>query len=165
MKLSGEQRTQINDEMKKCSSTNNYNDRSNTVVTLFDNMVYTLRIQLYCVQQYGYENLYNRDPSSIETSCNNIYYVDVWIDFNSDGIFDQSKEQILSRNRYEDNRRATEYELSIAIPKIDGRNYLNGQHRMRIVLTSDKQNRKPCQNTGYGEARDYTVQIIPKPMY
>jgi len=165
VKLFGEQRTEINDEVRTCNSVNNYNDRSNLVVTLFDNMVYTLRIELYCVQQYGYENLYRKDPSFLATSCNNIYYVDVWIDFNNDGIFDESKEQILSRNRYEDSRRATEYDLSIAIPKIDGRNYLDGQHRMRIVLTSDKKNRKPCQNTGYGEARDYTVQIIPKSMY
>lgn len=36
---------------------------------------------------------------------------------------------------------------------------------MRIVLTQDEQNRKPCYNGGYGEARDYTIQIVPTPPY
>jgi hypothetical protein len=166
VKLFGEQRTEINDEMQQCSSSNNYNDRSNLVVTLFDSMVYTLRVELYCVQQQqqqDYENAYNQASSWIETSCDQAHYVDVWMDFNNDGIFDENKEQLYSSNWYKGGQRTTVYDLSIVIPKIDGSYLLDGQHRMRIVLTPDERSRKPCDNTGYGEVRDYTLQINPKP--
>ena len=165
MQLLGEYDTQICDEMKKCSSMNNYEDRSNLLVILCDNMIYTLRIELYCVQQWGHENSYNQDSSLSKTNCNHAHYLDMWIDFNNDGIFDESRERMLSSDWYEDNHRTTKYDFSITIPKIDGRNYLDGQHRMRIVLAQDERNRKPCHNTGAGETRDYTIQIISKPTY
>jgi hypothetical protein len=120
---------------------------------------------LYCVQPYGYENSYNQDASLFETRCNHAYYLDVWIDFNNDGTFDETQERMASTDWYKDSRRGTQYDLSITIPRIDGRNYLDGQHRMRIILTQDERYRKPCYNTGRGEARDYTVQIVPKYNY
>jgi hypothetical protein len=163
--LFGEQGTQIRDEVKQCNAVNNYNDRSNLVATLFDNTAYTLRIELYCVQQWGYDNPYNQDSSLIETSCNHAQYLGVWIDLNNDGTFDENNERILPSNWYEDGQRTNQYDLSITIPKIDRRNYASEQHRMRIVLTQDERNRKPCYGTGYGEARDYTIQIISKPAY
>jgi hypothetical protein len=162
--LFGEPGTQIQDDMKKCSPANNYNDRSNLVVTLMENTLYTLHIEFYCVQSWGYENSYNQDPYFSQTSCNHAQYLGVWIDFNNDGTFDESREMI-PNNRYTNNQRMTAYDLSLVIPNIDGRNYLNEQHRMRIVLTQDERNLKPCYGTGYGEVRDYTVQIIPKPVY
>lgn len=36
---------------------------------------------------------------------------------------------------------------------------------MRIILTQDERNRQACYSTGYGEARDYTIQIYQKPSY
>jgi hypothetical protein len=163
--LSGERSTEIRDGIKKCNSVDNYNDRSDQVATLYDNSAYTLRIELYCVQQWGNENSYNEDSSYFETMCRNPHYLDVWIDFNNDGVFDESSERIVSSDWYGDDRRTNQYDLSITIPNINGRNHLDGQHRMRIVLTQDGRYRKPCQNTGYGEARDYTVQIVRKPGY
>ncbi|CAF1526370.1 unnamed protein product, partial [Didymodactylos carnosus] len=147
-RLFGEQGTQILDEMRKCSSTNNYNDRSDLVATLFDNTAYTLHVELYCVQQSGYGNSYDQDASLFETYCNQAHYLDAWIDFNNDGMFDENNERMLSSNRYRDGQRATQYDLSINIPRTDGRDYLDGQHRMRIVLTRDGRNRIPCYNTG-----------------
>ncbi|CAF4027033.1 unnamed protein product [Rotaria sp. Silwood2] len=163
--LLGEQNTQIRDDKKTCSSTNNYNDRSNLAVTLFDNTAYTLHIELSCVQQSGYGNTYSQDPYVFETNCRGARYVGVWIDFNNDGTFDQNTEQMVPNSWYKDDPRMTQNDISFTIPQIDGRYYLDGQHRMRIVLTQDTRNRKPCQNTGYGEVRDYTVQIIQTPAY
>jgi hypothetical protein len=165
VKLFGEQSTRITDETKQCSATNNYHDQRNLAATLFDNMVYTINVELFCVQQWGYGNSYNRDEYLFETICNRAHYLDAWIDFNNDGVFDESKERMTSSNRYKDDSRKDQYDLRITIPKIDGRSYLAGQHRMRIILTQDEQDRKPCYNSGYGEARDYTVQITPKPLY
>ena len=164
--LVGERNTQIRDDTRKCSNVDNYDDRSDQVATLYENTVYTLRIELYCVQQqYGYDNSYYQDSSLFETTCQNAHYLDVWVDFNNDGVFDESRERLVSSDRYTDGRRTSQYDLSITIPQVDGRNNLDGNHRMRVILTQDARYRKPCQNTGYGEARDYTVQIVRKPIY
>ncbi|CAF3002432.1 unnamed protein product [Rotaria sp. Silwood2] len=160
VKLLGEQNTEILDETKKCSSTNNYNDRSDIAVTLFDNTVYGLQIELCCVKQSDYDNLSSQDSSVFQTHCDNARYLGVWIDFNDDGTFDERTERLAPNDWYREDPQMTRYDLSIAIPGIDDRYYFSGQHRMRIVLSQDERNRKPCQATGYGEVRDYTVQIM-----
>ncbi|CAF1485010.1 unnamed protein product, partial [Rotaria sordida] len=160
--ISGEQNTQIRDETRKCSSTNNYNDQSNLAVTLFDNTFYTLRIALSCVQQSDYDNTYNQDPYAFETYCRDTRYLGMWIDFNNDGTFDDNTERIIPNHWYTDDPHMTQSDISFTIPQIDGRYYVGGQHRARIVLVQDTRNRKPCQNNGYGEVRDYTVNIIRK---
>ncbi|CAF1097358.1 unnamed protein product [Rotaria sordida] len=163
--LSGEQNTQIRDETKQCSSTNNYNDRSDLTVTLFDNTPYTLHVELSCVQQSGYGNTYSQDPYEFETNCRNARYLGVWIDFNNDGTFDDNTERIVPNSWHRDDPHTTRNDISFTVPQIDGRYNVGGQHRMRVVLVQDERYRQPCQNTGYGEVRDYTVQIIQKPGY
>jgi hypothetical protein len=165
VKLSGEENTIIHDEMTRCSSMNNYEDRSHLVAKLFDNTIYMLRIQLYCVKSWDSGTSYGQDPSLIETNCNVAYYTDVWIDLNDDGNFDDNNERFLHNDQRTDISIDSYYDLSIAIPQIDGKQYFDGPHRMRIIMTRDQHNRKPCHNAGYGEARDYTVHIIRKPYY
>lgn len=163
--LFGAQGTQIRDVMKQCNSVNNYHDRTNLVATLFDNTAYTLRIEVNCVLPVGYDNSYGQDASLYGSNCNHAQYLGVWIDLNNDGVFDETNERIVPSNRYEDGQRTNQYDLNIAIPKVDGRTYLSEQHRMRIVLSQDDRSRKPCYSTGYGEARDYTVQILSNSGY
>ena len=165
VELFGARSTQLRDDLKRCNSMNNYNDRTNLVVSLYDDTVYALHLALYCVQQMGNDNSYDQGEKLRGIDCSYVQYFGVWIDLNNDGVFDENTERILPTNWYEDGQRTTQYDLNIAIPKIDGRVYFSEQHRMRIVMTQDERNRKPCYSTGYGEVRDYTVQIIPKPMY
>jgi hypothetical protein len=117
------------------------------------------------VKSWDYENSYKHYPSLVETNCNVPHYLDVWIDLNDDGTFDQNKERFLHNDQRYGGSIKRDYDFSIAVPKIHGENYLDGPHRMRIILTRDENNRKPCYNAGYGEARDYTVHIIRKPYY
>lgn len=150
----------INDEIKRCSSLNNYEDRSQSVVRLFDTTVYMLRIQLYCIQQWNNNNLRQQD-----SSCSLAHYLGVWIDLNNDGNFDETRERFLHNHQINGIYDRRDYELSLFIPQTDGVNYPDGPHRMRIVLVRDENNLKSCYHDGYGEARDYTVHIIPKPYY
>lgn len=165
MKLYGEQNTGLDDTTKQCSATNNYNDRRDLAVTLFDNTAYTLQIELFCAQQWGSGNSYDSGSSFFDATCNHKSYVDVWIDFNNDGVFDEYNERLSTTDRYDDDEYKTRYDISINIPQIDGRTNVDGQHQMRVILTQDGQNRKPCYNSGYGEARDYTVHIRSKRDY
>jgi hypothetical protein len=162
VKLSGEQNTMIYDEKTQCSSMKNYADETNLVAKLFDNKIYTLQIQLYCVKPGDYENSYREDSSFDETNCNTPHYLDVWIDFNNDGRFDENTEQFHDDQCYYGCIK-TDYDFNIIIPEVDGRNIIEGFHRMRVLLTRDHNNRKACYSVGYGEARDYTVHIIRKP--
>ena len=164
MKLYGEQNSEINDQTKQCAASDNYNDRRNLVVTLFDDTTYTLQIELYCAQQWGFDNSDQPDSFLSETTCDHKNYLDVWIDYDNNGVFDEYTERITTSNGYDDGYQ-TRFDLSINVPQIDRRNSVDGSRQMRIILRQDDQNRKPCYNTGYGEARDYTIQIRSKPDY
>jgi hypothetical protein len=162
VKLFGEQNTMIDDGKTQCSSIKNYEDETHLVAKLFDNQIYTLQIQLYCVKPSDYENSYRLDPYFDETNCNTPHYLDVWIDLNNDGRFDDNTEQFRD-DQCDYGCIKTVYDFSISIPGVDGRNIIEGSHRMRVLLTRDYNNRKSCYSVGYGEARDYTIQIVRKP--
>lgn len=161
VKLTGERGSQIEDRERVCSSTNNYDDQRDLTVTLFDDTSYSLRIDLACAKQESdYGSAYD-EPSS-DSSCKQASYVDVWVDFNDDNVFDDARERLTSIDRSSSDSRQAQRTLTMYIPAIDGRYYLAGQHRMRIVLNHKEPSRGPCQNGGFGEARDYTIQVVPK---
>lgn len=156
VELVGEESTLINDDIESCRSSNNYEDRSQFVVKLFDSTTYSLRLQLYCIQS---------KISSSPINCDSNYHFGVWIDFNNDGVFDETRERLSNNYRIDSISSQGDYDLSIHIPQIDGQNYRDGSHRMRIVLTKHENNLQACYNSGYGEARDYTVNISQKKQY
>ncbi|CAF1298282.1 unnamed protein product [Rotaria magnacalcarata] len=138
-------------------------DQSHLAVKLFNNKVYVLKIQLYCVKPWNDENSYRQDLFSVETNCNIAHYLDVWIDLNNDATFDQSKELLFNDNQRNVGYINGDYDLNIAIPQTNGENRIVEPHIMRILLTREPNNRKPCYSDGYGEARDYTVHILRHP--
>lgn len=158
----GEQNTEIDDDQRVCRSTNNYEDQYDLSAALFDNKVYTLRIELSCAKQESSDYGTAYDEPSSDNSCKQASYVDVWIDFNNDGDFDDIGERVSSTDRYNGDNRQPQRDLRLSIPAIDGRNTVAGQHRMRVILSHDDRSRGACQNSGSGEARDYSVRIIQK---
>ena len=85
--MAGEHRTQIRDDppTRAKLAIDNQNQARQSII-LYEDVVYLLRIQLDCNQQW------NRD--SPEYNCNLIYDVSVWIDFNDDGAFDSSENAV-----------------------------------------------------------------------
>jgi hypothetical protein len=75
----------------------------------------------------------------------------VWIDYNQDGDFADSGEQVFNRNR----TTATPISGSFTVPA----SALVGQTRMRVSM---KYNASPtsCETFSYGEVEDYTVNIV-----
>jgi len=145
--LYGEQHTQIRDDFKTCNPNGNYHDRTDKTVTLFENSYYTLQIQTYCTQRDAYGS-----------HCNQAKYIRVWIDFNNDGVFDEKQGELITSN-------SNEQDIRIRIPQINRRLNLNEHYRMRIIVTQDENNHQACYNTGYGEARDYTIRFLSKAVY
>ncbi|WP_211323966.1 GEVED domain-containing protein [Sediminitomix flava] len=76
----------------------------------------------------------------------------VWIDFNQDGDFDDSGEQVWTKAASQDSPATG----SFTVPSTA----LEGTTRMRVSM---KYNGIPtaCESFSYGEVEDYTVEIIP----
>lgn len=147
--------------MTRCNSINNYEDRSHLSVKLFANKLYKLEIQLYCVEVNDDQSVSEEESLRVGTNCNTAHYVDVWIDLNNDGNFDETTERFYQNDKHDDGHMKGHYDINITIPQIVDGNDLQRSHILRIVLSRDSINRQPCNNVGYGEVRDYNVYILP----
>ncbi len=83
-------------------------------------------------------------------------WVKAWIDFNRDGIFNPSTEEIFSQATTSSNT----VTANIQVPF----NALNGNTLMRVVLnqTTVAGNVNPCNTYSYGETEDYMITIAPQ---
>ena len=126
-------------------------------VTIFEHTVYLIRIQLDCSWQLNRE--------LFEKGCNLAQDVNLWIDLNDDGRYDES--EIGAPYRWPITSYLPEgiYDLQIYVPTIDSRYRTNRQHRMRIVVTLSDTYRRTCGRTDYNETREYMVNIIPRERY
>jgi hypothetical protein len=152
--IGGEYETHIRDETPTNTAITDYQNRHHLAVTLFGHALYLIRIQLDCPRQYG--------SDSLETDCNLAHHVDVWIDLNNDGKFDESENRVHRRSSIDSETQEHTYDVQISIPLIDGTNTKAGPHRMRLRLMRSEAYQKQCGNTDYGETREYTVKIIPR---
>ena len=152
--MAGEHRTQIRDDPSTRSGLTNVNrDQQRQSIVLFEDVVYLLRIQLDCNQQW------NRDLT--EYNCNLIYDVNIWIDLNDDGIFDNTETAVPFRWPLHSYTPQGVYDLQIYIPVVDTRRTKPGPYHMQLVVTMNDQYRRKCGNNDYKETRDYTVSIVP----
>ncbi|CAF4206255.1 unnamed protein product, partial [Adineta steineri] len=81
--MAGEVGSEIRDDKVYDASTNTNQNQHHMTVTLYENTIYLLRIQLDCSTQMRTE--------LTETGCNLAQDVDVWVDWNDDGNFDASE--------------------------------------------------------------------------
>jgi len=152
--IGGEQETQIRDVTPTNAAISDYQNRHQLTVTLLDYTIYIINIDLDCPRQYN--------SDSVEPDCSLAHHVDVWIDLNNDGKFDESENRVHQRSRIDIEARDYTYDLQILIPLIDGTNTKAGPHRMRLRLTRSEIYQRQCGNNDYGETREYTVNIIPR---
>jgi hypothetical protein len=152
--IGGEQGTYIRDETTTNAAISDYQNRHHFTVTLVEYTIYIINIQLDCPRQY------NNEP--VESDCSLAHRVDVWIDLNNDGRFDESENRVHQRQLIDREVQEYTYDLQILIPSIDGTNTKAGPHRMRLRLTRSEIYQRQCGNNDYGETREYTVNIIPR---
>ncbi|CAF4390889.1 unnamed protein product, partial [Rotaria sp. Silwood2] len=152
--MAGQQNTEIRDETPTNAMINDYQNQHHFTVTLYESTVNVLRIQLDCAQQ--------SQVNSLDNGCRLVYHVEVWIDLNDDGKFDELENRVLHRLLVPNRESRGIYDLEICIPRIDGINTKAGRHRMHLSLTPSEDYRKTYINADYKETRKYTVNIIPK---
>ncbi len=97
--------------------------------------------------------------ASVQTTSSYALNTQTWIDFNDNGTF-ESSESVGGSNTFTGIR-----PYSIAVPS----SATLGSHRMRVFVvysTPSYPSINPCGGSSYyyGEARDYTVNIIPPPV-
>jgi len=76
----------------------------------------------------------------------------VWIDFNSDGDFDDANEEVASIAK----TTATTVTGTVQIPA----GVALGETRMRVIMQYNQLPAGPCGTYNYGETEDYTVNIV-----
>jgi hypothetical protein len=152
--MAGEHRTQIRDDPStRAVYGNDGRNQHYLAITLNEDTVYLLRIQLDCSEQ--------RIRDAYELNCNLMYDVNVWIDLNDDGRFDDSENAAPFRWPLDSYTPQGVYDLQISVPVIDGIKTKNGPHRMRLVVMLDEQYRRKCGDNNYRETREYTITIVP----
>ncbi|CAF1271781.1 unnamed protein product [Adineta steineri] len=156
--MAGEVGSEIRDDKVYDASTNTNQNQHHMTVTLYENTIYLLRIQLDCSTQMRTE--------LTETGCNLAQDVDVWVDWNDDGNFDASEIEapyLLPVTSY---LPQGVYDIQLNIPLIDERYIANRPHRMRIVVAPSENYRRTCNNyQEYSELREYNVNIISRKSY
>jgi hypothetical protein len=151
--MAGEQGTHIRDDILTNTLSENQN-RHHLAVTLNENTVYRLRIQLKCYQHSS------RD--AFEHDCNLAQDVNVWIDLNNDGRFDEAEIRVPHRWPLHSSISLGIYDFEIHIPVIDRQIIKSGSHRMRVVVKSSEEYRRKCGATDHSETREYTINIISR---
>lgn len=153
MLIGGEQETYIRDETPTDDPlSRDLTTEHRSAITMFGESLYLMRVQLEC-------------PSSDDSECDLAHHVDVVIDLNDDGEFNEFEKRVHRRSPIDSKSKKHGYDLQILIPAIDGTNTKVGPHRMRISLMRSEIHRKACGDTDFSETREYTAHIIPKVTY
>ena len=155
--MAGEQGTHIRDNIPATTLLRENQNRHHLAITLYENTIYRIRIQLDCFAHYK--------GGLPDGDCNVAQDVNVLIDFNNDERFDEAESRVPHRWPLPNSMSLGVYDLELNIPAIDRVNTKLGPHRMRIVIMPSEEYRRICGNTDYREVREYTVNIIPKAAY
>lgn len=83
-------------------------------------------------------------------------YASIWIDFDNDGIFDSSEKLLTDLSLVQNPAFST---ASISIPLMAS----SGIRRMRVRVVYNGSGFGPCAQESWGEAHDYSVNILPLP--
>ncbi|CAF4634972.1 unnamed protein product [Rotaria sp. Silwood2] len=155
--MAGEQGSHIRDDTPLNTVIREDHNRHHMAVTLYENTIYRIRIQLDCDERSA--------RASFKLSCNLAQDVNVLIDLNGDGIFDESESHVPHRWPLRSTMTIGIYDLEIPVPSINERSMRSGTHLMRVVVKSSDEYIRKCGKSDYSETREYTVNIIPKATY
>lgn len=142
--MAGEHRTQIRDDRSQGEQS----------IALFEDTVYQLRIQLDC------NRAWTRD--ALEYSCSLVYDVNIWIDLNDDGVFDQSENAAPYRWPLQSYTPQGVYDLQLSVPPLDSSRVSRGPHRMQLAVTMNDDYRRQCGDDEQRETREYRVSIVSR---
>lgn len=154
VQMVGQGGTEIRDGIRLDSTIGHHQNKADTAITLYESTVNILHIQLGCAEQ-SYDSVPHDD-------CSHGYYINVWIDLNDDGIFDDIESRVLHRSLVQSSWVRNTYDLEVCIPAINAMSTHAGKHRMRLSLMVNDQYRTECGNNDYTESREYMINIIPK---
>ena len=152
--MAGQKGSEIRDDKPSSTQLNDYQNQHHLAVTLFENTIYLIRIQLDCNWQL--------DKELFAKGCNLAQDVNVWIDLNNDGRYDES--EIGAPYRWPVTSYLPEgiYDLQMRIPAFSAGHLRTGRYRMRLTAMSSDHYRRTCGRVDYEETREYYVNIISK---
>lgn len=153
--MTGELGTHIRDDTPMNTLVGPNQNRHHLAVTLYDNTIYRIRIQLDCDRPTS--------KGTYDTNCNLAKEVTAWVDLNNNEQFEDNEISFPNRWPLRTSVGLGLYDFEIAIPSIDGRVLRSGTHRVRISVSASKEYQDKCGRTGNTETREYTFNIIERP--
>jgi hypothetical protein len=152
--MSGELGTHIRDDTPLNTLVGANQNRHHLAVTLYESTIYRIRIQLDCDRPSS--------KGSYDINCNHAQDVNIWVDFNNNGIYEDSESRVAPRSPFQNSMGLGIYDLNIAIPSIDGHILKSGTHRVRVVVRPTDEYKRKCGKTDFEESREFTFNIIPR---
>ena len=150
----GHHDTEIHDRTSTNATISDNQNQRHINLTLYENSVNALRMQLDCGQE-------SRN-GLLNDSCSLTYHINVWIDLNDDETLDDFENRVIPRSLVSSQGQRGIYDLEVCIPAIDGTHTKAGRHRMHLSLMPSEEYRRACSGVDYRETRQYEVGIIPK---
>ena len=151
--MGGEQGTEIQDEIRANAMTNSYDNRQHLAISLYEDAMHNLPIQLNCAAQI--------DLRSFDQDCSLAYHVDGWIDLNNDGRFEESENRVYYQSAVTKRLSRSASSLRVFLPAVGGRTMETQVHQMRLRLTPSAVYSVKCGDSDYSVTREYAVNIIP----
>lgn len=151
--MAGEKGTEIRDDLPRISENSPYENEHHQAVTLFENTIYLIRVQLDCRTQL--------DTELTRTGCNLAQDVFIAIDRNHDGRFDETEMGTPYRWPVTSYMAEGVYDLQLHVPTIQDTYTRQETSRMRIFVLPSNYYIRNCGYTAYNETREYEVTVIP----
>lgn len=151
--MAGEKGTEIRDDIPRNRAISLYEDEHHQQVTLFENTVYLIRIQLDCATQ--------SNTQLTRTGCNLAQDLFIAIDRNDDGRFDASELGTPYRWPVASYMVEGIYDLQLYVPALHDLYGRRETHKMRILVLPSDYYIRTCGPSLYNETREYQVKIIP----
>lgn len=155
--MAGEEGTVIRDNLQLGRLLTNEQNQHHLAVTLHDNTIYRIRIQLDCFP-HGRGGFPDAD-------CNVAQDVNVLIDLDDDNRLGEEESRIPQRWPLLSSISLGIYDLDVSVPSIDQQRTRRGPHRMQVIVTPSDEYRRICGPSNYREVREYTVNIVPRTTY
>ncbi|CAF1627216.1 unnamed protein product, partial [Adineta ricciae] len=154
VQMDGDDNSSIQDDIR--SFINNGQYRRAFILTVFEDSVHKLHVQMACGEYLG--------ERSSDSPCSNSLSVHLWIDFNSNG-YDEEESRLLQRSWLTTEMSTGTYDLDVYIPAIDDRTIRAGQYTMKITVMPSHDYQSKCGTVDYSERKDYTLNIVRKPRH
>lgn len=154
VQLAGEFETRFQDDTRLATASTEQHFQLYRTARVFENMHYSLQVQLSCRGLIGLD--------SEQNICELSQDISAWVDFNQNGQLDRGETFSLSRTQFKRRSAVNMYDLELYIPVVDEISVKSGTTTLLLTVIPSEQFKKACGKSGQEEIRNYALIIEPR---